>query len=699
MNFIKLLSKITSVPKVSDKISLHLARLKISRIIDVLLHIPSKLNQIKIDPPYLSINSGDNVSLEVSLDELPVDRRFAPKKASFRIICSYENKPISLVFFNYYPNYIIPKLTAQKTFRISGKVEKYLGQISIAHPKFIFNFNRPSTCFEPVYPLTYGLVSEQISNFAKYALSLIKPEDDLLNKEIISSLQLPSIYTCFEKIHHPETLSAIDPTSPYIRRLAFDELLAHQLAINLLRNNNIRNNGIAFINDGKLVEKILASLPFTLTNNQQQAIAEIFADQNSSSQMMRLIQGDVGSGKTAVALAAAINVIASGDYQVAIMAPLDILANQHFVFIKQVLEKFQIEVALLTGKVKGKARTKCLADIASGKTKIVIGTHALFQEKAIFHNLGLIIIDEQHRFGVNQRLELLSKGCNSDMLMLTATPIPRTLSQIIYADLDVSLIKEKPPGRIPIKTVVTSQKHLDELVQSVTNAIKKGEKIYWLCSTISESEDSEEQNSYLEKPTSVEERYKFLEKLFGQQVGFIHGKLKSAEKEQTLEDFNIGITRLLVATTVIEVGIDVKDATIIIIENAERYGLAQLHQLRGRVGRGSIKSFCILLYSKQASKDSLKRLAVLKDTEDGFLISEEDLKIRGGGDIAGYKQSGLPDFKICNLYFHAHLAADANNLAKKILSEVNYNYESLAQNYKILMEIYNYDQVSTQVSL
>ena len=689
MKFKKLLANITTIPKIAEKTAAHLGRLKLLRIIDILLFIPHRLNKIKIDPSYNNMIHGEIVSIEVTLDEIGDKPKKNQHRAVFKILCNYQNKPIDLIFFNYYPGYVLEKLAKLLKFRVYGKIERYMGKLCLAHPKFIFSNDIKIANYEPVYHLTYGVVSEQIHNYANYGLSLLSKDDDLLNNEILNDANLPSLYDCFSNIHNPASTTIIEPNSPYIKRLAFDELLAHQLAIQFLRNNNIRANGISFINDGKMVAEVIKALPFTLTLNQQNVIAEIAIDQKSSNQMLRLVQGDVGSGKTAVALIAAIGAIASGAYQVALMAPLDILANQHYNFFNQILEDLGIKVVLLTGKIKNKARAKILKEIEDGTAQIVIGTHALFQEKAVFKSLGLVIIDEQHRFGVNQRLEMLNKGFNSDMLMLTATPIPRTLCQTIYADLDVSIISEKPPGRIPIKTVIMSDKHLPEIISSVERAVKKGEKVYWLCPLIEESDDELKETGKI-KATSIEARFSSLKDHFADDVGYIHGKLSAHDKELALNKFYTGETKILVATTVIEVGIDVKDATIIIIENAEQYGLAQLHQLRGRVGRGTKESFCILLYSNIFGNKSIERLKILKNTDDGFKISEEDLRIRGGGDIAGLKQSGLPDFKVCNLYYHADLAAKANILAKEILSASNYEYDRLEDNYKILMEVYNY---------
>jgi len=686
MSYKKLLSSVTSFAGISDKFAAHLARLNITRAIDFLLHLPHRVREVKINPSCGNIIDGDSLLLKVQLLEIP-EKPLYRSRAKFKILCQYNQIIIELVFFNFYPGFAVTKLNSISEFYVYGNVQRKFGVTSISHPKFIFSAHPGVERLIPVYHLTYGIVNEQMHKWACSALDLLKNCDDVLDANLKEFVRGVSFYEAIHNIHRPQNHLSILPNSKFVERLAFDELLAHQLAINILRNNALKNQGIAFTNDGKLVHQIIETMPFQLTANQNKVIAEIKSDQESAKQMMRLVQGDVGSGKTAVAMAAAAHAIASGDYQVAIMAPLDILASQHYEFFRNILEPLGIKVALFTGKIKGKERIKVLSEIASGESRIIIGTHALFQEKAEFNKLGLIIIDEQHRFGVNQRMSLLAKGYNSDMLMLTATPIPRTLTQIIYADLDLSIITQKPPGRIPIKTSVTSASHLEQVIESLGRVINRGEKIYWICPLIEEGEGETDEF----RATSIEERHKVLAKKFPGVTGYLHGKLSTNEKNAILENFNQGELKLLVATTVIEVGIDIKDATVIIIENAEGYGLSQLHQLRGRVGRSHLESFCILLYSRRCSKDAVTRLAVLRETDDGFKIADEDLKLRGGGDLAGTKQSGLPEFKICNLYFHSHLAAAANEQAKKILAQVDYKYELLDERYKTLIQIYNHE--------
>lgn len=694
MSYNKLLADVTSLTGISEKVSSHLERLGISRVIDFLFHLPHRVMAVKRNPPINALDNGDIVLLKVHLLEIP-ERPLYGARSKFKILCRYDKIIIELVFFNFYPAYAIPKLNSAQQFYVYGKIQRKFGITSISHPKFIFRASPEIPGLIPVYHLTYGLVNEQLCKWTQIALDLLPKDEDLFDSEIINEIKRVSLYQALYHLHNPKSQQVIEPNSQYVERLAFDELLAHQLAIHILRNNELRDSGIAFVNDGKLVQKVTEGLPFELTNNQKQVIEEIRIDQLSSKQMMRLVQGDVGSGKTAVALIAAVNAIASGEYQVAIMAPLDILANQHFEFFKKVLDQLSIKTVLLTGKVKGKERKQVLEEIEKGQASIIIGTHALFQEQARFNQLGLIIIDEQHRFGVEQRMSLLAKGNRCDMLMLTATPIPRSLTQIIYADLDLSIISEKPPGRVPIKTSVTSMDHIDEVIESLGRIMSKGEKVYWICPLI--EENAEDEN--WAKPISVDQRYKSLAEKFNGQVGFMHGKLLGSEKKEILDKFRDGSIKILVATTVIEVGIDIKDATVMVIENAEAYGLAQLHQLRGRVGRSNLQSYCILLYSKRCSKAGLVRLAVLRETEDGFKIADEDLRLRGGGDLVGNKQSGMPEFKICNLYYHSHLASKANEIAKQILSKVGYRFEVLDEKYKILISFYNHGEIINKMSV
>jgi ATP-dependent DNA helicase RecG len=442
-------------------------------------------------------------------------------------------------------------------------------------------------------------------------------------------------------------------------RLAYDELLANQLALVLVRNQMKRASGRPMGGDGKIRNQIIKALPYSLTNAQQKSISEILDDMRSTHRMIRLLQGDVGSGKTVVALLALAAAVESG-FQGALMVPTEILARQHLSGLSKLTEGSGLRLAILTGREKGKARDEILAAIKSGAIDILIGTHALFQDGVEFRDLGLAVIDEQHRFGVHQRLALQAKSYQTDLLVMTATPIPRTLALTVYGDMDVSRLTEKPTGRLPIDTRVLPTTRIDDVIAGLHRSLSTGARAFWVCPLVEESEFVDLANA--------EKRFESLAVEFPAQVGLIHGRMKGAEKDDVMERFKSGALSILVSTTVIEVGVDVPEATIMIIENAERFGLAQLHQLRGRVGRGSAKSSCLLLYQDPLGETAKSRLAIMRETEDGFRIAEEDLKLRGAGEMLGTQQSGLPLFRLADLTIHGDLLATARDDAALILA-------------------------------
>ena len=458
--------------------------------------------------------------------------------------------------------------------------------------------------------------------------------------------------------HAPGEPSDLDPLHPARARLAFDELLASQLAIALVRHHNRTLAGRAVKGDGRLQKRALAALPFQLTASQVFANAEIAADMAKPERMVRLLQGDVGSGKTLVALLAMLTAVEAGA-QAAMMAPTELLARQHYATIAPLAQAAGVTLALLTGRDGQKQKKATLQGLADGTVQLVVGTHALVQEDVEFADLALAIVDEQHRFGVHQRMALSSKANAVDLLVMTATPIPRTLMLAAYGDLDVSKLTEKPAGRQPIDTRTLPLERIGEVVQAAGRMIETGARVYWVCPLIEESEDIDLANA--------EERFRVLSARFPGKVGLLHGRLKGAEREATMAAFVEGKLSLLVATTVIEVGVDVPAATVMIIEHAERFGLAQLHQLRGRVGRGSAKSTCLLLYAQPLGETAKARLAIMRETEDGFRIAEEDLKLRGAGELLGTRQSGLPDMRLADLAAHAELLAAARDDARLIV--------------------------------
>ncbi len=443
-------------------------------------------------------------------------------------------------------------------------------------------------------------------------------------------------------------------------RLAYDELLANQLTLALVRDRQRKINGRSFPQSQDLRAKIENVLPFELTGAQKRTLHDIDQDMETQARMLRLLQGDVGSGKTIVAAMAMMNAVESGA-QAAIMAPTEILARQHEQSLKEWLSAAGVRSVTLTGRDKGKSRDLILKQIKDGIAQVVIGTHAIFQPDVEYHDLGLAVIDEQHRFGVHPRLELSNKTKGTDILVMTATPIPRTLALTAYGDMEVSKIDEKPPGRKPIETMLFSKDKMDQVVAGLQRKITEGVRIYWVCPLVEESEVLD--------LAAAEERYDILKATFGERIGLIHGRMKPAEKDEVMSKFADGALDILVATTVIEVGVNVPEATIMVIEHAERFGLSQLHQLRGRVGRGAEQSYCFLIYSGPLGEIAKERLSIMRDTEDGFVIAEKDLELRGSGDILGTKQSGVTDFKLANLAAHSDLLATARDDAKLIINQ------------------------------
>jgi ATP-dependent DNA helicase RecG len=474
----------------------------------------------------------------------------------------------------------------------------------------------------------------------------------------VSRERFPSFADALRRLHRPAEPSDLEPAGPAWSRLAYDEFLAGQLALGLVRAHIRRPAGREHAGDGKLRDSIIKALPYSLTPSQHRALEEITADLALPQRMLRLLQGDVGSGKTIVALLSAAAVIETSR-QAALMAPTEILVRQHYKTIAPLAEAAGIRVAILTGREKGKERAATFERLAAGEIDLLLGTHALFQDEVAFKELALAIVDEQHRFGVHQRLALARKGAAVDVLVLTATPIPRTLVLTYFGDMDMSELREKPAGRKPIDTRTVTLDRLEEVVDGVGRALTNGQRVYWVCPLVDESEKLD--------LAAAAERYEMLSQRFGDTVELVHGKMKGAEKDRAMQRFASGEARLLVATTVIEVGVDVPEATVMVIEHAERFGLSQLHQLRGRIGRGSDRSTCLLLYKPPLGETAKARLAILRETEDGFRIAEEDLKLRGEGDVLGTRQSGMPGFRLARMEFHSHLLGPARDDAALIL--------------------------------
>jgi len=512
---------------------------------------------------------------------------------------------------------------------------------------------------EPIYPLTGGLPGKVMVKAVRQAVALAPELPEWLDPALVSREKWPSWQEAIRRQHAPDNSGDLGLNPIWRRRLAYDELLSNQLALALVRASLKRGVGRSLTGDGALRQKIIAALPFALTGAQQRSGREIAEDMDSGSRMLRLLQGDVGAGKTVVALLAMAQAVEAGT-QAALMAPTEILARQHFATLDRMAAPAGLRLALLTGRDKGKARQKILDALASGEIDIVVGTHALFQADVAFHDLGLAVIDEQHRFGVQQRLDLAAKGRAVDMLVMTATPIPRTLTLTAYGDMDVSRLDEKPPGRQPIETKALPISRLEDMAAGVVRAVAGGTKVYWVCPLIEESETSD--------LAAAEDRHKHLQELLGPRVGLLHGKMKAAEKDAVMAAFAGTELDVLVATTVIEVGVDVPAASIMVVEHAERFGLAQLHQLRGRIGRGSARSTCMLLYAPPLGTVAKARLEILKESEDGFRIAEEDLRLRGEGDVLGAKQSGAPGFKLARIEIHGELLRAARAQAEAVVA-------------------------------
>lgn len=650
------------------------------RLFDLLTHKPIDIIDRSYMPNIAEAENGRLATITVEIvKHTPAPRRNLP----YRVHCKDGTGTLDLVFFRAYGDSMKKAYPIGDAMVISGKVDHYRDHPQIVHPDIMGNDTDDIPTTEPIYPMTQGLNHKTLLKAIKSALGFCPELPEWCDTAYKQKNNWGSFHESLGALHNPQSPTDIDPQSIARQRLAYDECLANQLTIELMRYRQKKKQGIAYEVNGPLRRKLTETLPFTLTNAQQRALSEIDGDMKSTSRMMRLLQGDVGSGKTIVAALSMMNALDS-DMQAALMAPTEILARQHYEGLKPLFEPLGIRVICLTGRNKGKERDVLTSQIKNGAAQIVIGTHALFQESIEFQRLGIAIVDEQHRFGVEQRLKLSNKGKGVDVLVMTATPIPRTLTLTAYGDLDVSVLNEKPPGRKPIDTLLFSSEKIQDMIEGLKRQINNGARIYWVCPLVEESE--------VLNVTAAEERYQILESTFGDKVGLIHGRMKADEKDAVMQKFVDGKLSILVATTVIEVGVNVPEATIMVIESAERFGLAQLHQLRGRVGRGGDKSYCFLLYKNPLSQTAKERLSIMRETEDGFLISEKDLDLRGTGDILGTKQSGIPEFKFIDLSAHDDLLAIARDDAKLIMNTDPELSSTRGEALRILLYLYECDQ-------
>ena len=673
-----LLSNIQNIKGIGKKTSQLFKRKNINTIFDLLWHLPtSKIENSKVtNVSDIQIGKLQTIKLTPLKYNFPRIRRLPN-----RVVCQSKDIKIDCVFFNSYEGYIKKILPLNTEIIISGKINFFRNKYQITNPTQVKESNENILETQNKYSLTDGLTINKYNNIINEVLKELPDLDEWLNEDIKKKFNNIKWKDAILKIHSLDTKEILK--SKYYKRLVFDELFAHFLLSSKIRTKikKIKKSQKIF-KDCK--EKLIQDLNFKLTNDQEAAIKIINEDLKSKSRMFRLLQGDVGSGKTIVSMIAAVNCINAG-YQTSFMVPTEILAKQHFSFAKKYLPK-NVKIEMLTGKSKYADRKKILENLKLGKIDFLIGTHALFQKKVEYNKLGLIIIDEQHKFGVRQRKELSEKGGNNcDVLVMSATPIPRTMMMTVYGDMDLTLIKEKPKNRKKIVTYSKLEDKIFEIIRFVKKEISNKNQIFWVCPLIEESKKVEQQ--------SVVNKFKYLEKYFKNRIGLIHGSLDKDERNKILNNFLDRKLDILVSTTVIEVGIDFPNANVIVIENADKYGLSQLHQLRGRVGRGSKQSYCILMFKSSLSENAKKRINILKSSDDGFVISEEDMKLRGYGDLLGFKQSGIKNFRLADPILNEDLFLLAEAEVKKLEMKGD-NFSK----YNKLLKLYDRASIINEIS-
>ncbi len=673
----------TTLTGVGPRIAQAIAKIAGEKVVDLCWHLPIGMIDRRFAPKVADAPPGAVATLTVQvLEHMPPRIPRLP----YRVLCSDDTAEIELVFFHAKGDYLQKTLPTGQERIISGKVEHYQGRIQMTHPDLIAGPEEADDVIgvEPVYPLTAGLNPRPLRRAIKGALERAPELEEWQDAAWIEKQGWRDWRDSLLAAHGIESEQDLDPSAPARARLAYDELLADQLALAMVRASQRKRSGRAISGDGVLTEKAIAALPFTLTPSQIEALSEIAADMASPLRMLRMLQGDVGSGKTVVAFLAIVKAVEAGA-QGAIMAPTEVLARQHFATIEPLANAIGLRTALLTGRDKGKARTEIINGLISGDIQIAVGTHALFQDDVAFHDLALAVIDEQHRFGVHQRLMLTSKGQAADMLVMTATPIPRTLMLCAYSDLDSSRLTDKPAGRKPVETRVLPLSRIEDVVNRLESAISGGARIFWVCPLVDESEALD--------LAAATDRHSALDRRFPGRIGLVHGKMRAAEKDRAMAAFSAGETDILVATTVIEVGVDVPEATVMVVEHAERFGLAQLHQLRGRVGRGEKASSCLLLYAPPLTQTAEARLKILRETEDGFRIAEEDLRLRGAGELLGTRQSGLPSYRLADLAAHQELMMAARDDVRLILDRDPELKSKRGQALRVLLYLFEKDSL------
>jgi ATP-dependent DNA helicase RecG len=631
------------------------------RVLDLLWHLPTGVIDRRAEPTVTGAVPGTIATFAVRiLKHRPPPRGNA--KAPYKVATEDDTGRLDLVFFHAERSFIERQLPVGAIRYVSGRVERYGDALQMSHPDYIVapESRGDLPLLEPVYGLTAGLSGKVLQKAGRGALERVPELPEWQEASWLRARGWPSVREALVRLHRPTDAADVSPGAAPWQRLAYDELLAGQLALALVRQGARSQRGRTIVGDGRIRARITAALPFALTGSQRNALAEIEADMASPSRMLRLLQGDVGSGKTVVALLAMTIAVEAGG-QAALMAPTEVLARQHAETIEPLARAAGLSVGLLTGREKGKTRSDLLQRLADGGIDILVGTHALFQPDVTFKDLAFAVIDEQHRFGVHQRLALQAKGGagGAEVLVMTATPIPRTLLMTHYGDLDASRLTEKPAGRKPVITTKPPLGRLEDVIDGLKRAVASGAQVYWVCPLIESSDKSE--------LAAAEERHAHLAQTFGPEVGLLHGAMTGPAKDAVMAEFSQGRLKILVSTTVIEVGVNVPNATVMVIEHAERFGLAQLHQLRGRVGRGDRQSYCLLLHDEPLGKIAGERLDMMCRTEDGFEIAEKDLELRGGGEVLGARQSGMPEFRVADVPGFTDLLAAARDDARLIL--------------------------------